>query len=61
MPDAPELSSIIQYTPVGRVSEVRDLSQVVHTVQHRKDLLGMTHEVRVDVIYMTWKATDILS
>lgn len=44
--------------PVSRMSEVGDLSQVIHTVQHRKDLLGVTHEVRVDVIYMTWK-TDI--
>ncbi len=28
-------------------------------VQHRKDLLGMTHKVRVDVIYMTWITVEI--
>lgn len=39
--------------PVGRQPEVGDLSQIIHAVQHWEDLLGMPHEVWINVIYVT--------
>lgn len=44
--------------PVGRNSEVRDLPQVIHTVKHGKDLLGVSHKVWVDVIDVTLTSTE---
>lgn len=45
----------IAAVPVCWDTQITDLAQVIHAVQHGKDLFGVPHEVRENIINVTWK------
>lgn len=45
--------------PVCGLSQVRDFLQVVHAVQVREHLLGMSEEEREEVVHMSGALNDV--